>query len=157
MSKPTIGFRLFRDGAKMPTRATTHAAGWDLYAWVENNGVVEIAPHKTVLVKTGLNVELPIGYEMSVRPRSGLAIKNNLTILNSPGLIDCDYSNVGEEFEIRVVLHNADDKLTQFIKHGDRIAQATFHEVPDVDVVELDRDVIPHESNRAGGFGSTGI
>lgn len=152
-----IGFKRFRENAKMPTKSTDLANGWDLYACIPNNGDKTIQPHETVIINTGLNIELPLGWYAYIQSRSGLAAKSSLNVLNSPGLIDVDFSGNFEDFELKIILHNHSNILTQKVKDGDRLAQITFHQVPDVKVVELDRDVIPHKSNRLGGLGHTGV
>lgn len=130
----------------LPEYATEHAAGMDLRANL--NEAITLKPLERVLVATGLFMELPIGFEAQIRPRSGLAFKNGLTVLNSPGTIDADYRG-----EIKVLLVNLSN--TDFvINDGERIAQMVIakHEVAKWEVVTVLED-----SNRgAGGFGSTG-
>jgi dUTP pyrophosphatase len=130
----------------LPSYATEHAAGMDLRA---NLGTaIELKPLQRTLVSTGLFIELPVGHEAQIRPRSGLAFKNGITVLNSPGTIDADYRG-----EVKVLLVNLSD--TPFlINDGERIAQMVIakHETASwKQVNELE------ESTRgAGGFGSTG-
>lgn len=130
----------------LPEYATEHAAGMDLRANL--NEAITLKPLERTLVATGLFMELPIGFEAQIRPRSGLAFKNGLTVLNSPGTIDADYRG-----EIKVLLVNLSN--TDFvINDGERIAQMVIakHEVAKWEVVTVLED-----SNRgAGGFGSTG-
>jgi dUTP pyrophosphatase len=130
----------------LPEYATDHAAGLDLKANLKES--VAVKPLQRQLIPTGLFVELPIGFEAQIRPRSGLAFKNGITVLNSPGTIDADYRG-----EIKVLLVNLSD--TDFIiNDGERIAQMVVakHERIDWYVVEKLED-----SHRgAGGFGSTG-
>ncbi|MDZ4665227.1 MAG: dUTP diphosphatase [Bacteroidota bacterium] len=130
----------------LPEYATEHAAGMDLRANL--NEPITLKPLERVLVATGLFMELPIGFESQIRPRSGLAFKNGLTVLNSPGTIDADYRG-----EIKVLLINLSH--TDFvINDGERIAQMVIakHEVAKWELVTVLED-----SNRgAGGFGSTG-
>lgn len=130
----------------LPEYATEHAAGMDLRANL--NEPITLKPLERTLVATGLFMELPIGFEAQIRPRSGLAFKNGLTVLNSPGTIDADYRG-----EIKVLLVNLSN--TDFvINDGERIAQMVIakHEVATWEVVTS-----LEESNRgAGGFGSTG-
>jgi len=130
----------------LPEYATEHAAGMDLRANL--NEPITLKPLERTLVATGLFMELPIGFEAQIRPRSGLAFKNGLTVLNSPGTIDADYRG-----EIKVLLVNLSN--TDFIiNDGERIAQMVIakHEVAKWELVTTLED-----SNRgAGGFGSTG-
>jgi dUTP pyrophosphatase len=130
----------------LPEYATEHAAGMDLRADLAEP--ITLKPLERTLVSTGLFMELPIGCEAQIRPRSGLAFKNGLTVLNSPGTIDADYRG-----EIKVLLVNLSN--TDFvINDGERIAQMVIskHEVAKWEVVTS-----LEESNRgAGGFGSTG-
>ncbi len=130
----------------LPEYATEHAAGMDLRANL--NEAITLKPLERTLVATGLFMELPTGFEAQIRPRSGLAFKNGLTVLNSPGTIDADYRG-----EIKVLLVNLSN--TDFvINDGERIAQMVIakHEVAKWEVVTVLED-----SNRgAGGFGSTG-
>nr|WP_314772585.1 dUTP diphosphatase [uncultured Porphyromonas sp.] len=130
----------------LPAYATAGAAGMDLRAQLE--APITLAPLGRVLVPTGLFIELPQGYEAQVRPRSGLAIKHGLTVLNSPGTIDADYRG-----EIKVALVNLSSEPFE-IQDGERIAQlvvARYEEVTWQPVEELG------ETERgAGGFGHTG-
>jgi dUTP pyrophosphatase len=130
----------------LPAYETAHAAGMDLRANLAET--LTIAPLQRVLVPTGLFMALPIGYEAQIRPRSGLAFKHGITVLNSPGTIDADYRG-----EIKVLLINFGTEPFD-IKEGERIAQMVIakHEVAQWEIVEsLD------ETNRgAGGYGITG-
>jgi dUTP pyrophosphatase len=112
-------------------------------------GSLTLAPFERVMVPTGLFLEIPHGYEAQVRPRSGLALKQGLTCLNSPGTIDADYRG-----ELKVILINLSGQQ-QVIEHGDRIAQMVFQKVEIVDL-ELSAEISETERN-AGGFGHTGI
>ena len=132
---------------ELPHYATSQSAGMDLRANLEEP--ILLKPLQRTLVKTGLFMELPIGYEAQVRPRSGLAFKKGITVLNSPGTIDADYRG-----EISVILVNLSDE--EFvIEDGERVAQMVIvkHEQVDweevVELVETERGV--------GGFGSTGV
>lgn len=136
--------------AVIPKYATPGAAGFDLVA-IED---VVIVPGQTTAVKTGLSVEVPFGYEMQIRPRSGLSLKTALRVSNAPGTVDSDYRG-----EVAVILTNSSPKnvagsLHEYIKVGDRIAQGVIVPVVQAqfeEVVELS------ETERgAGGFGSTG-
>ena len=108
-----------------------------------------LAPLERAMVPTGISLEMPHGYEAQVRPRSGLAIKQGLTCLNSPGTIDADYRG-----ELKVILINLSAQ-PQVIEHGDRIAQVVFQKV---ELVELELTTVISETERnAGGFGHTGV
>ena len=131
---------------ELPHYSTPASAGMDLRANLEEEIILK--PMERTIVKTGLFIELPIGFEAQVRPRSGLAIKNGITVLNSPGTIDADYRG-----EIGVVLVNlSQENFT--IKNGERIAQMVIakHEKAEWQEVE---DLAESERG-AGGFGSTG-
>jgi dUTP pyrophosphatase len=133
-------------GLELPFYATENSAGLDLQA--ANDSDIVIAPGKRALVKTGIAIALPEGYEAQIRPRSGLAYKNGVTVLNAPGTIDADYRG-----EIGVILINHGDK-NFVVTRGTRIAQmviapyvrATFKEVNELSETERGE----------GGFGSTG-
>ncbi len=129
----------------LPSYQTDGASGMDLMS-IEN---VIIDPGITYAVSTNLSVEIPTGYLIYVTPRSGLAIKNSITILNSPGLIDEDYRG-----EIKVILHNA-GKLPFSIKKGDRIAQMTLFKYEKIELFESNE--LSNTKRGIGGFGSTGI
>ncbi len=131
----------------LPSYETISSAGMDLRACVD--GPSTLKPLQRAIVKTGLFIELPIGYEAQVRPRSGLAAKKGITVLNSPGTIDADYRG-----EIGVILVNlSNEDFT--IEHGERIAQLIIakHERAVWEEVEELTDT----SRGAGGFGSTGV
>src|ERR1700743_2435593 len=131
----------------LPKYATEHAAGMDLCAAVANDIVIE--PGKRALIPTGLSIALPEGYEAQVRPRSGLALKNGITVLNSPGTIDADYRG-----EVQVILANlGSENFT--VTRGMRIAQmgvASYARVKWQEVSQL-----PESARGTGGFGSTGL
>lgn len=132
----------------MPAYETVNSAGMDLRAYLPDGELV-IKPMQRALVPTGLFMEIPVGYEGQVRPRSGLAIKSGITVLNSPGTIDADYRG-----EVKVILINLSD--TDFvIKSGDRIAQLVIakHEQPEVVEVQT----LSETERGAGGFGHTGV
>lgn len=133
-------------GLQLPTYATEQSAGMDLTAAVEEAFVLE--PGDRTLIPTGLSIALPVGYEAQVRPRSGLALKHGVTVINSPGTVDADYRG-----EIKVILGNLGSESFT-IERGMRIAQMVIakHEQVEWSVVEsLD------ETDRGeGGFGSTG-
>jgi dUTP pyrophosphatase len=128
-----------------PHRASAHAAGYDLIA---NEGSIEIAPGKRALVPTGIAIALPDGFEAQIRPRSGLALKNGITVLNSPGTIDADYRG-----EIRVILVNLGDE-NFVVTRGMRIAQMVIARVAPAELVAV--DILSETVRGEGGFGSTG-
>lgn len=132
----------------MPAYETVNSAGMDLRAYLPDGELV-IKPMQRILVPTGLFMEIPVGYEGQVRPRSGLAIKSGITVLNSPGTIDADYRG-----EVKVILINLSD--TEFvIKSGDRIAQLVIARHEQMEVVEV--QALSETERGAGGFGHTGI
>ncbi|OYU79327.1 MAG: deoxyuridine 5'-triphosphate nucleotidohydrolase [Flavobacterium sp. BFFFF1] len=131
----------------LPHYETIASAGMDLRANLDQP--ITLKPLERAIIKTGLFIELPIGFEAQVRPRSGLAAKNGVTVLNSPGTIDADYRG-----EIGVILVNLSN--TDFtVDNGERIAQLVIakHERADWEEVE----VLTETSRGAGGFGSTGV
>ncbi len=132
---------------QIPEYATEGAAGMDVCAAV--NSDVQIAPFETKLIPTGFSIELPQGYEAQIRPRSGLALKNQVGILNSPGTIDSDYRG-----EVKILLTNfGKDPFT--VKRGDRIAQMIIHRYTRVEWERVDQvNTTPRGS---GGFGHTGV
>lgn len=132
----------------MPAYETVNSAGMDLRAYLPDGELV-LKPMQRFLVPTGLFMEIPVGYEGQVRPRSGLAIKSGITVLNSPGTIDADYRG-----EVKVILINLSD--TDFvIKSGDRIAQLVITKHEQMEVVEV--QALSETERGAGGFGHTGI
>lgn len=156
--RDTVEIKSFRDSVVMPKKGTSKAAGYDLCAWTKDyyEETVLIQPNSTLIVKTGLNVNIPEGYEIQIRPRSGLAAKNMISVLNTPGTIDADYCGEGEDFELKVILVNF-GKMPFAIKHGDRIAQMVICKLPDVDLVEVEEFSSTSNEDRSGGFGSTGV
>ena len=131
----------------LPSYATDGSAGMDVCAAVDNE--VEMQPGETVLIPTGLIIELPRGYEAQIRPRSGLAIKHNIGILNSPGTIDSDYRG-----EVKIILTNFGSK-PYIIRRGDRIAQMVVSAVEHVKWRESSS--LAESKRNDGGFGHTGI
>lgn len=130
----------------LPSYATTGASGMDIRAFLE--APMQLAPMQRVLVPTGLSFAIPENWEVQIRPRSGLAIKQGLTCLNTPGTIDADYRG-----EIKVILINLSAEV-QTIQDGDRIAQMVFQKVEKANwelVQQLD-----NTERGAGGFGHTG-
>ena len=133
--------------ALLPSYKTLEAAGADVSAYIK--GSVVIKAHSSELIPTGLYFEIPFGYEVQIRPRSGLALKQGLTVLNTPGTIDSDYRG-----EVKVLLFNTSDKDV-VINNGDRIAQAVVSPVIQAEWVETDKLSIT--SRGTGGYGSTGV
>ncbi|MGH2567096.1 MAG: dUTP diphosphatase [Bacteroidota bacterium] len=131
----------------LPHYATEGSAGMDVCAAVE--GDLEIAPGETSLVPSGFSLELPLGYEAQVRPRSGLAVKYNIGILNSPGTIDSDYRG-----EVKIVVTNF-GKEPFTVKRGDRIAQLVIHRYTRADWHEVEQ--LTETTRGDGGFGHTGV
>jgi dUTP pyrophosphatase len=135
-----------KSGLALPQYETAHAAGMDMRAFTPEEIVIK--PMQRLLVPTGLHIELPVGYEAQIRPRSGLAYKHGISIVNSPGTIDADYRG-----EIKVLLINLSD--TDFVvNNGDRIAQMVIakHETVNWESVEELSDTARGE----GGYGHTG-
>ena len=132
---------------QLPTYATTASAGMDLRANLSNP--VELKPLERALIPTGLFIELPVGFEAQIRPRSGLAFKNGLTVLNSPGTIDADYRG-----EIKVLLVNLSNDNFQ-IENGERVAQMIIskHEKINWEIM----DTLEETARGTGGFGHTGL
>lgn len=131
---------------ELPAYATAGSAGMDIRANLE--APVTLQPLERSLVPTGLFIELPDGYEAQVRPRSGLAIKQGITCLNTPGTIDADYRG-----EIKVILINLSNE-TQHIQHGDRIAQMVISKVAQAELILVQQ--LNTTIRGAGGFGHTG-
>jgi dUTP pyrophosphatase len=150
-----VGFKKLHSDAKAPIYATAEAAGADLHAVVYPDDVgsekgIWVLPGTTKLIRTGIAIELNPGYEAQVRPRSGLAAKHGITVLNAPGTIDSDYRG-----EIGVLLHNT-SKLEFFVRPGDRIAQLVVAPVARA-VFEEQTNAMSETVRGAGGFGSTGV
>jgi dUTP pyrophosphatase len=131
----------------LPQYATAGSAGMDVIAMLEAS--VTIMPLQRVLVPTGLHIELPQGYEAQIRPRSGLALKHGLTVLNSPGTIDSDYRG-----EIKIILINLGNEAFT-INDGDRIAQMII--APYTTITWQAADGLQLSTRGKGGFGHTGI
>lgn len=130
----------------LPKYETDGSAGLDIRAAVENDVIIDTG--KIGLISTNLSVEIPEGYEIQVRPRSGLAVKHGIGILNSPGTIDSDYRG-----EIKIILFNfGENNFT--VKRGDRIAQLIISKVYKADLVETEN--LNQSSRGSGGFGHTG-
>lgn len=130
----------------LPAYETIGSAGLDIRASIEES--ITLKPFERKLVKTGLFLEIPIGYEAQVRPRSGFALKNGVTVLNSPGTIDADYRG-----EVGVILINLSQEKVE-IHSGDRIAQLVFAKVEQAEWTEV--ETLSETERGEGGFGSTG-
>jgi dUTP pyrophosphatase len=143
-TSPVIRFKKLHPNAPIPIQAHPGDAGMDLQSCEH----VTLAPGARALVKTGLSVEIPVGLEGQVRPRSGLALKHGVTLLNAPGTIDAGYRG-----EIGVILVNLGDETFQ-VEPGMRIAQLVFAAVARVTVTLADE--LGASARGAGGFGSTG-
>jgi len=141
-----LPIRRLRDDAVVPRRAYAGDAGLDLSSCER----VELAPGGRATVGTGLAVAIPEGYAGFIQPRSGLAAKSGITIVNAPGLVDCGYRG-----ELKVILHNTDDRQAFVVEPGMRIAQLVVLEVPGVDPVEVDE--LPESERGVRGFGSSAV
>lgn len=140
-----VKFKKLHQEAQLPIYATEEAAGMDVRSVAD----MAIGKGQYAMIPTGLSVEIPKGWELQVRPRSGLAAKNGVTVLNSPGTVDSDYRG-----EIKVLLINHGE-YTFSVKSGDRIAQLVLAKAPQASIVEV-KEIAVTERN-SGGFGSTGI
>ena len=138
--------RRLRDDATLPSRAYAGDAGLDLAACERH----EVGPGERAVIPTGLAVEIPEGYGGFVLPRSGLAARNGITLLNAPGLIDAGYRG-----EVQVVFHNTDHRDTFVVEPGMRIAQLVVLPVPEVRPVE--HQELAHTERGERGFGSSRI
>ena len=136
----------FSKKVSLPKYETTGSSGMDIAAFVDKNIIIQ--PGQTAMVPTGIAVSISKGYEIQIRPRSGLAAKNNISVLNTPGTIDSDYRG-----EIKVIIfnHGNDDFI---INNGDRIAQMVLTPVLKMELQEIDK--LPKTIRGEGGFGSTG-
>lgn len=134
------------EGLPLPEYKSEGAAGMDLLAAIDDD--LTLDPNKTVAVPTGIAIEIPTGYEAQVRPRSGLALHHNITVMNSPGTIDSDYRG-----EIKVLLINL-SPVPFTIKRGDRIAQIVFAKYSKVQWIKVEK--LEETQRDSGGFGHTG-
>ena len=141
-----VRFKRLNDLAKIPTRGSKFSAGYDLYAATDHD--IQIPPHSTVKIRTGLAMDLPSGYFGAIVARSGIATKRGLRPANALGVCDEDYKG-----EYIVALHN-DTTETKTVQAGERIAQLVILSYQDIDFKEVDE---LHDTDRGmGGFGSTG-
>jgi dUTP pyrophosphatase len=136
------------EGLPLPSYQSKEAAGLDVVAGVPEGAAVAIPPGARALIPTGFALELPRGYEAQVRPRSGLALKHGVTLLNSPGTIDSDYRG-----ELMVILVNHGDEPF-LVRRGERIAQLVIAPVSHAEIVAAEE--LAATSRGPGGFGSTG-
>ena len=136
----------FDKNIKLPVYKTSGSSGMDLVAYIKNKIIIK--PGKTALVPTGISVAIQKNYELQIRPRSGLAIKKGISVLNTPGTIDSDYRG-----EIKIILINF-SKKPFVVKSGDRIAQMILCPVAKGKLKEV--KILPRTLRDKGGFGSTG-
>ena len=131
---------------QLPSYKSKGASGMDLMAYLEKP--INLEPGKSCLVSTGISVAIPEEYEIQIRPRSGLAAKNNISVLNTPGTIDSDYRG-----EIKIILFNHSNK-NFIINNNDRVAQMVLTPILKIELEETDE--LPESIRGEGGFGSTG-
>lgn len=139
----------FDESLALPTYETKDAAGADIRACFENKDSFTIKAKERVLIPTGLSFEITPGYEVQVRPRSGLSLKTNLLVVNAPGTIDADYRG-----EVKIILGNMGDE-DFVINHGDRVAQVVLAPITQAKFEVV--DTLSDTDRGAGGFGSTGV
>jgi len=152
----TVNIRVFQlphaHGLPLPSRATPQSAGMDLMAAIPEKQNLILLPGDRFLLPTGIVMAIPEGYECQIRPRSGLALKHGITVLNSPGTIDSDYRN-----EVMVLLINHGQGPFE-IKRGDRIAQILIAPVPECSWTQVSNpDDLGNTERGLGGYGSTGV
>ena len=136
----------FDKDIKLPAYKTSGSSGMDLVAYIKNK--IAIDPGATAIIPTGIAVAIPKNYEMQIRPRSGLASKNSISVLNTPGTIDSDYRG-----EIKIILINL-SKKSFIVKSGDRVAQMILCPIAKGKLKEVKN--LPKTMRGKGGFGSTG-
>ena len=150
---PCIKVHKLSPAAILPRRATPDAAALDVYACLPPDTVCTLAPGKRMTIPTGLQLAIPRGYYLSVRPRSGLALKQGLGLPNAPGTIDADYRG-----ELQILVCNMDTQKNIVIEHGQRIAQILLEKIISFVWEEIDKPLVPTATLRgSGGFGSTGL
>lgn len=142
-----VNIKKLTDTAKIPTRGSSYAAGYDLYADIDES--VDILPHETYKISTGLAIEIPEGYFGAIFARSGMAVKKDLLPANAVGVIDADYRG-----DIVVALHNNSNIFSRTVNSGDRIAQLVI--LPFLEVEFNQVDELQETDRGDGGFGSTG-
>ena len=141
-----VFIKKLNSSAQLPSYKTSGASGMDLMACIEKT--INLEPGKSCLVPTGLSVAFPKEYEIQIRPRSGLAAKNNISVLNTPGTIDSDYRG-----ELKIILYNH-SKVNFTINNNDRVAQMILTPIIKMELEESDK--LPDSIRGEGGFGSTG-
>ena len=141
-----VFIKKLNSSAQLPSYKTSGASGMDLMACIEKT--INLEPGKSCLVPTGLSVAFPKEYEIQIRPRSGLAAKNNISVLNTPGTIDSDYRG-----ELKIILFNH-SKVNFTINNNDRVAQIILTPIIKMELEESDK--LPDSIRGEGGFGSTG-
>ena len=145
MSRISVSIKRLDPSVELPRYAHPSDAGLDL----RSNETFDLEPFERRLVSTGLAIALPDGYAGFVQPRSGLAIKRGLSVVNTPGLIDAHYRG-----ELKIILINLDSHTSIHIERGERIAQLVIQEVPTVDLIEVEE--LDKTDRGCGGFGSSG-
>jgi len=144
--KPSLKIKRLRPNAKLPRRATPGSTGFDLFACIENSDTMKLVGTKPKLIPTGIAIEVPKGYDVQIRPRSGLSAKGvGVTF----GTIDSDYRG-----EILITMYLFDPSANFEIKHGDRIAQMVVSTIADLPLFEVDELTLTERGS--GGHGSTG-
>ena len=131
---------------QLPSYKTDGSSGMDLFAFIKNP--VKIKPGTSELIPTGISVAIPINFEIQIRPRSGLAAKSNISVLNTPGTVDSDYRG-----EVKIILFNH-GKKEFIVNNNDRVAQMVLTPISKVDFDEVEK--LPNSLRGEGGFGSTG-
>ena len=157
-NKEVLKFKKLHKDAIIPKYQTGGASGFDFHALIEGNSdltrKILIDPKDQVLIRTGLSCSIPNGYEIQIRPKSGLSLKHKLIITNTPGTVDSDYSPPNE---IKIIIYNLGDS-PYVVQNGQRVAQGVFSPVIQAEIVEIteiqEEDI---DRNRGGGFGSTGL
>jgi len=143
---PKVLIKKLNPTVELPAYKTNGASGMDLMAFIEEP--IKIAPNSSHLIPTGLSMAFSMDYEVQIRPRSGLAAKNSITVLNTPGTIDSDYRG-----EIKIILFNH-GKVDFIVNNKDRVAQMILTPVVKMELEEVDN--LPDTLRGEGGFGSTG-
>ena len=141
-----VSIKKLNDKAIIPSYGSEFAAGADLYACIEND--IQVKPHQTVVVPTGIAIELPLGYAGLIYARSGLATKKGLAPANKVGVVDCDYRG-----EVKVALHNHSEEV-QTVAVGERVAQLVI--APYLTAEFVEKEILSETVRGEGGFGSTG-
>ncbi|MFS8159253.1 MAG: dUTP diphosphatase [Candidatus Roizmanbacteria bacterium] len=147
MQHPTISIGLHLTNSTIPTYATSGSSGFDFKAYIKETTV--LGPNKRILIPTGLKFQIPIGYELQIRSKSGLALKNGIIVLNSPGTVDSDYRQ-----DVGIILFNTSDE-NFIIEPNMKIAQGVICPIYQASFKILKEDDL-NVTERIGGFGSTG-